>query len=840
MALGVGLLFLFLSAFEGIGPERTVETAAPFSFGWVSFILITGGALTALATLRDRFWVLSLVGIILLAAALQVLEVQTQSRPWHRGVPHPFGLGPDLLIAISVGIAIARPKARIYATAFACGALLLALAPVPVVNGDGNSRFVLGLFGFMDDFHKQSEHGLPLAILHLGFFSFALYSLYKGIDEKRRIYLLAAFGAWTLLTGIVGSGGWVSPIGEWSSLGHGLTRVGALGLIALGAHRAASQMQVDSSPTLGKISMENLLAGFILLVFFLFKWQGMHWSSTDENIYFYAADAATYGTLPYDDYFYAHPPLRVFIPAIIFRIFGFSLITAQGIPVLACMIAGICLWRALRKTSGPWAGLAAMALYFSASQVMKSSTDMTGINMTMAFVMGGVLAHTKGRNILSGVLLACATGVGMIALWWFPCVVLGAWVLSGRDALKVLGGFLGTFALIQGLGALIGGEAYFVSVFKYHTLKTPQIQGYQEFGGNPFKALSALPGNLKVLFTHRTMRGFFYHHGMLIYLGCMIAPAFLLARRGQTWVNQGFSAFRMNNSKKPRAALWLLALPAGFCFFALLREQNSFYWAIFMPVPAALIAIAGKEIFDFLKTQRNALLATVILCVALLPAFTLRAYGNWHFERTNAGPTKIFPWRTTAPTDTLDSLTVSFFFKPFRVKGELEASHNHYFWDKKLYFSKAEKVADFVRENTPPSGTITGSSSLTPLVALLANRRMSADEVDTNFKVFDTGLREGRAFWQEACKDRLTLIVGVGMGWFLEPRRDPQSGRFIRGRTTGVDMQRYPELQQFRAVDPANVFIDNQLRHNCRGNNRCKVKTMRLIKPEQGCQLVDQ
>ena len=117
---------------------------------------------------------------------------------------------------------------------------------------------------------------------------------------------------------------------------------------------------------------------------------------------------------------------------------------------------------------------------------------------------------------------------------------------------------------------------------------------------------------------------------------------------------------------------------------------------------------------------------------------------------------------------------------------------------------------------------------------------MSADEVDTNFKVFDTGLREGRAFWQEACKDRLTLIVGVGMGWFLEPRRDPQSGRFIRGRTTGVDMQRYPELQQFRAVDPANVFIDNQLRHNCRGNNRCKVKTMRLIKPEQGCQLVDQ
>ena len=149
-------------------------------------------------------------------------------------------------------------------------------------------------------------------------------------------------------------------------------------------------------------------------------------------------------------------------------------------------------------------------------------------------------------------------------------------------------------------------------------------------------------------------------------------------------------------------------------------------------------------------------------------------------------------------------------------------------------------MAEFVRENTPESSTITGSSSLTPLIALLANRRMSADEVDTNFKVFDTGLREGGAFWKEACADRLSLIIGVGMGWFREPSRDPMSGRVARGRTTGVDMQRFPELLQFKAVHPSNIITDTQLRHNCVRNRLCTIKMMELINPEKGCEAVDQ
>jgi len=62
---------------------------------------------------------------------------------------------------------------------------------------------------------------------------------------------------------------------------------------------------------------------------------------------------------------------------------------------------------------------------------------------------------------------------------------------------------------------------------------------------------------------------------------------------------------------------------------------------------------------------------------------------------------------------------------------------------------------------------MSGSSTSAPLVALLAGRRMAANEVDTNFKVFSTKLRTDEEFWREACADGLAAIVSSG-GYFSQ------------------------------------------------------------------------
>jgi hypothetical protein len=163
---------------------------------------------------------------------------------------------------------------------------------------------------------------------------------------------------------------------------------------------------------------------------------------------------------------------------------------------------------------------------------------------------------------------------------------------------------------------------------------------------------------------------------------------------------------------------------------------------------------------------------TALLILALLPMFTLRHYGNKGFpqETEKAGTIRTFPWSVSSPIPSLDGLTASLFYKPYRIYGEVEDAKNHYLWSKKRSFSTAEEIAQNVRDTVPEGHSITGASTLAPLIALLSGRTMAGDEVDTNSKVFKTGMRSEREFWKMACADRVEVVVSATRSFF-DPRR---------------------------------------------------------------------
>ena len=148
------------------------------------------------------------------------------------------------------------------------------------------------------------------------------------------------------------------------------------------------------------ILAEVLAVLLIVGSFFLIKIPGIHASGTDDNIYFYMANAFATGQIPYKDFFFSHPPVHLLVPALIFKIFGFSLGLAKSIPVFATILPAFsCTWLL---------GVLVEALpclhcfHLTAYQVLMASSDMNGENIMTVF--GGFsVGYLAGRPLLAGI-----------------------------------------------------------------------------------------------------------------------------------------------------------------------------------------------------------------------------------------------------------------------------------------------------------------------------------------------------------------------------------------------------------------------------------------------------
>jgi hypothetical protein len=592
-------------------------------------------------------------------------------------------------------------------------------------------------------------------------------------------------------------------------LGAGLLALTALGGFTTGAPLAAlttaltlaslvllaRHVLVTASPRAARVVLAATLVATITL-WLLLKSQALIASNTDENIYFYMAKLLGDGKLPYRDYFFAHPPLHVLVPGAVFAVFGFSLTLAKLFPMVAALVGGLAVWGIARRAISPWAAPLALVLYLFASEVLKASSNMTGVNMTTMWLALGLWQMLKGRPATAGALLGCAVTTGFYAMAPALAIVAMAffWAPDPDAPAPARRGFAYglrlalSFALVVGatnaIFYAIGGERFLKGVYAYHQQKSFEDPDMVElFGADPgFPA--SLFHNLGVMVGGNDfVKDVFYH--AYLWVAALALPLVVVA----SWLRFRGRAWRMllpttlfRSGPDGRALVVALVALALFVEFAMFRELYSFYFALLYPFLALcaayviwrgidLVARVGDATGRPLGARASAALAfAAVIGLGLHGVVSHVNRGIFDDELEKVGGRNDYTWTDPPVLASFGGITKELFWEGSRLKADDTPGYRYYLWQKKRAFSVLDDVVAHVRAGSTADETITGASTLAPLVALLADRRMAADEIDTNQKRFAAGLLREDDFWRRVCDDKVRFVVGLQRSWFGRER----------------------------------------------------------------------
>ncbi len=557
------------------------------------------------------------------------------------------------------------------------------------------------------------------------------------------------------------------------------------------------------------------IAGLVLVLgaFVLLKVIGIHPSGTDENIYYYMAARMAHGELPYRDFFFAHPPVHLLVPALIFSVTGFSVQVAKSIPVMAQLAAAVCLYLALRRTSRGLAFLSVLVM-LTTYELLMGSTDMNGENLMTAFLMAALLLGVRRRYLLSGVLAGLALGSGLYALAAVLALLAAAALTSrragARFGLGVLAGFVGVSLPF----IVIGGAGFFKGVFAYHFAKPTRGSDHVPVFGspNPFAMLGALVHDVPAYLASKGFKKTLYFQAPE-YLAAALAAALLLGKAAWArWRPDRQDEERWQDFLTPRdllssdapgfVKLGLLSTLLFLIQWSALPEVYAFYMVpmfALMALPAAwVLHEAYVGVRDARAWEELAVPSVLVLAFSLHGAWAASLLRDlWPGEVQKTGQIVHYDWHKPRVLAWLAAPARALFFVDHRERGKVTPYYRHYVWNKSLAFSTVDDIAAYIRRNTRASETITGASDLAPLVALRAGRRMAGGVVDTNSKRFVSGMLTEETFFNRICRDRVRFIVSAPRSLF-RARFMAENSIMKRYFTRDVDFLD-PELEHFHA-----------------------------------------
>lgn len=556
-----------------------------------------------------------------------------------------------------------------------------------------------------------------------------------------------------------------------------------------------------------KIEISALILLFSF--WFLIKVFCIHPSTTDENIYFYMAKRFSEGLIPYRDFFFAHPPMHLIIPAIVFKIFGFNIVIAKLIPIGASLISGIFLYKLLRSISGVVTAFAGLIYYLFAYQVLMASSDMTGINLTIMFVSISVYYLFINKLILSGISSALALSCGLYSIAAPIAILIYLMIMREfRSLLKYLASLLILILIVFGIFYIIGGENFILGVFKYHTLKPEKITDRIDIFTtlNPFVIIYGIIVNTLNFLSGREFLKSIYFHSSL-FIPSAIVIIYFIVRSIQ-------DCRKRKILKEP--PFYRIYRLVGFSFLAFivfamqyssLRELYDFYLIFLYYFLAISAAYLIKFIYEFPKRMnlaRATILSLVMFIILMMykPLSLSMEISLFGGDVKKEGERIEYKYNEPHFVGFMSDLAHLFYYKDYRVVGKIEPFYRHYIWNKNLSFEKAYEIADYIKSNSKETDTIAGASTIAPLLALLSNRRISAEEIDTNAKRFKTGLLSDEIFFRKVCSNNLRFLVVTARSYFSE--RYVGHSDFLRNSFVQERQFSDPSAQHFRPLD---VFL---------------------------------
>jgi hypothetical protein len=497
-----------------------------------------------------------------------------------------------------------------------------------------------------------------------------------------------------------------------------------------------------------------------LSMFAVFKLYGIHFVRGDEHLYNYMSLLILDGLIPYRDFHHSHPPLPVYLNAMIFAAAGYSLFAAKLIPMLAAASSAIHIYLLGRRGFGAVEGLIAAVLFLFTFDVLRGSNHATGINLALALMLAATYQSVLKRPGSSGVLLGLGTLCGVYVVPMFLMIATLTLLRSLRDATRLIGGFVSVCAAVFGIFLVSAGTAIVDQVFVFNWQRAPMPYDWWEKSRHVFFLnLPLMSGFVPGIVWGVARWGLAGRTRGVVEVEPRL-PRFIA--RAARWLAPW-------GSDRLGFALLMVIFACGYLFFyANLKVFLSYYFMLVMPFMALITAFAiidpvrhGLALIGGLRphlpawrdadaraagnseTEHGAPGETTNWRVGAIPlvAAVLAYSGTWGFaasiESQRIETRGDRTWRYTfvpSPylSETLNGIVRTLFWREVRDPKQPVRGITRYLQHESRHATTIDRFIAGVRKVCRPGESIFGEYSLGPFGASVSDCRLAADLVDIN------------------------------------------------------------------------------------------------------------
>jgi hypothetical protein len=348
------------------------------------------------------------------------------------------------------------------------------------------------------------------------------------------------------------------------------------------------------------------------------------------------------GKIPYRDFFFAHPPLQIYIYSLIYKTVGFNFFIFKLLPTLFVIVSALYIFKILNNYDNISAILAVILFFFSYDSLRFSSFPI-GTSLTTMLVIVSFYYYFRKKYFISGILFGIAGITRFYSLIPMLVILSILFINNRKNVLRFIYGFSLIFISINLFFIILYGNNYVIPVFKYHLLK-------------PITNVSKISLFLRIL-----------KDNALLFLSSFL---FLLIK----------------NKGKLQSVLFMII----FYLLTLFIIKNFFthYLMLIFPFMAILGGYSLIRLKDIIKYNKNIIYVIISVIIIMSSILAVNKYIKYDFQD----------------------------------------------------FNKANDITSYIKENSESTDTIFGDDLIVPLIALLSNRDITLDFVDSNNLRFRSGI----------------------------------------------------------------------------------------------------
>ena len=203
-----------------------------------------------------------------------------------------------------------------------------------------------------------------------------------------------------------------------------------------------------------------LFTAFLIRLFFLPP------TYSDENIYFnMAKNMAERNLVPYKDFFYAHPPLHLFLLFILFKLFGSSLYLGKLLPLTCVFLSSFLIFKVYHLFFKKEDFLLPILFFFS-PQVLSFGAIGYGMWPPLTLSLLSILFFLKKKPLFSAFSLTLACFFRYLFLLYLP--VFMVLFYRKKELKKFILSFVFIFSSLSLLFFLTFGQSFLSQTVLYH------------------------------------------------------------------------------------------------------------------------------------------------------------------------------------------------------------------------------------------------------------------------------------------------------------------------------------------------------------------------------------